>query len=138
MLKVLSFHSKREGMEMRALIEYYENYHLPLVLSLAWGPIVYKRNYLTRGDDLNREEDTIDFDVITELVFCDRADFLEWRGKLSVEAIGADEAKFLDRSRTRSYVIEEHVTSSEEMEPAARTLADDPRTETGKVRALAA
>jgi hypothetical protein len=98
MLKVLSFLSKREGIETRAFISYYENYHVPLVLSLAWGPIVYKRNYLTRGDDLNREEDTIDFDVITELVFCDRADFLEWRGKLSVEAIGADEAKFLDRS----------------------------------------
>jgi hypothetical protein len=110
MLKVLSFLSKREGMETQAFIEYYENHHVPLVLSLAWAPTVYKRNYVTRGDELNREDDSIDFDVITELVFPDRAGFLEWRGKLSVEAIGTDEEKFLDRPRTRSYVIEERVT----------------------------
>ena len=63
---------------------------MPLVLSLAPSPSVYKRNYLVRGDELNREEDTIDFDVITELVFPDRAGFVEWVAKLSVEAIGSD------------------------------------------------
>jgi hypothetical protein len=35
----------------------------------------------------------------------------EWVEKLSVEAIATDEERFLDRSRTRAYVIEEHVTS---------------------------
>jgi EthD domain len=129
MLKVLAFLSKREGMETRAFIDHYENRHVPLVLSLAWAPIVYKRNYLTRGDELNREEDTVDFDVITEMVFSDRADFLAWRGKLSVEAIGADEERFLDRSRTRSYIIEEHVTSGWEREPPAETLTDDRHSE---------
>ena len=53
----------------------------------------------------------IDFDVMTELVFPDRAGFVEWVERLSVEAIGTDEERFLDRSRTRAYVIEEHVTS---------------------------
>jgi hypothetical protein len=64
-----------------------------------------------RGDDFNREEDTIDFDVMTELVFPHRAGFVEWVERLSVEAIGTDEERFLDRSRTRACVIEEHVTS---------------------------
>jgi hypothetical protein len=41
----------------------------------------------------------------------DRAGFVEWVEKLSVEAIAMDEERFLDRSRTRAYVIEEHVTS---------------------------
>jgi uncharacterized protein (TIGR02118 family) len=108
MLKVFAFLTKREGMDTQAFIDHYEKNHVPLVLSLAPTPIVYKRNYLVRGGELNREEDTIDFDVITELVFPDRAGFVEWVEKLSVEAIGTDEEKFLDRSRTRAYVIEEH------------------------------
>jgi uncharacterized protein (TIGR02118 family) len=110
-LKVFSFLTKREGMEAQAFIEHYENNHVPLVLSLAPTPIVYKRNYLVRGDEFNREEDTIDFDVMTEIVFPDRAGFIEWVEKLSVEAISTDEERFLDRSRTRAFVIEEHVTS---------------------------
>src|SRR5712691_6246683 len=69
MLKVFAFLSKRDDIETRAVIEHYENNHVPLVLSLAPAPAIYKRNYLIRGDELNREEDTIDFDVVTELVF---------------------------------------------------------------------
>jgi uncharacterized protein (TIGR02118 family) len=111
MLKVFSFLTKREGMETQAFIEHYENNHVPLVLSLAPTPVVYKRNYLVRGNEFNREEDTIDFDVITELVFAEQAGFIEWLETLSVEAIATDEERFLDRSRTRAYVIEEHVTS---------------------------
>jgi hypothetical protein len=39
-------------------------------LSLASAPsLVYKRNYLVRGDEFDREDETIDFDVITELLF---------------------------------------------------------------------
>jgi uncharacterized protein (TIGR02118 family) len=111
MLKVFAYLTKREGLELQAFIDYYENHHVPLVLSLAPTPSVYKRNYLVRGDELNREEDRIDFDVITELVFPDLATYVAWIERLSVEAIGRDEEKFLDRSRTTAYVIEEHATS---------------------------
>jgi EthD domain-containing protein len=82
---------------------------------LALTPIVYKRNYLVRGDELNKEDNAIDFDVVTELVFPDRAAYLAWRAQLSKpgsgERVVADEEKFLDRSRTRACVIEECVTS---------------------------
>ena len=72
MLKVLAFLTKREGLETQELIDYDENHHLPLVYSLVSAtPLVYKRNYLGRGDDFNREDEAIDFDVITELVFSD-------------------------------------------------------------------
>ena len=111
MLKVFAYLTKRKGMDTRAFIEHYERNHVPLVLSLAPTPIVYKRNYLVRGDEFNREEDTIDFDVVTELVFPERAGFVEWVEALSVEAIATDEERFLDRSRTRAYVIEEHATA---------------------------
>jgi len=107
MLKVFAFLTKREGLETRAFIDYYENHHVPLVLSLAPRPPVYKRNYVLRGDELNREDPAIDFDVVTELVFPDRPAFAAWLEKLSVEEIGVDEERFLNRSRTRAYVIEE-------------------------------
>jgi uncharacterized protein (TIGR02118 family) len=112
MLKVFAYLTKREGLDMQEFIEYYENQHVPLVLSLVSAPpLVYKRNYLVRGDEFNREDDTIDFDVITELVFPNRTGFVTWIEKLSVEAIAADEEKFLDRPRTRAYVIEERVAA---------------------------
>jgi EthD domain-containing protein len=111
MLKVFAFLAKRPDIEREAFIDYYEKYHVPLVCSLAPTPLVYKRNYLVRGDDFNREDDAIDFDVVTELVFVDRSAFLDWIQKLSVDAIGEDEARFLDRSRTRAYVVEERVTA---------------------------
>ena len=113
MFKVLGFLTRREGMEMQAFIDYYENKHVPLICSLAPTPLVYKRRY--RGEKLTREGGAVDFDVVTELGFADRAAFLAWMAQLSGPGAGgqvaADEAKFLDRSRTRAYVFEEHVTS---------------------------
>jgi uncharacterized protein (TIGR02118 family) len=107
MLKVFAFLTKREGLETQAFIDYYENHHVPLVLSLAPPPSMYKRNYVVRGDELNREDDSIGFDVITELVFPDRQAFRSWTEKLGVDEIATDEQRFLDRSRTRAYVIDE-------------------------------
>jgi hypothetical protein len=64
------------------------------------------------------EDDTVDFDVVTELVFPDRDAFVAGIEKLSVEVIGTDGQTFLDRSRTRACVIEEHVTAGEPTLPA--------------------
>jgi hypothetical protein len=115
MLKVLAFLTKREGIETQAFIDYYENNHLPLICGLAPTPIVYKRRYLMRGDEFNLEDDAIDFDVVTELGFPDRAAYLAWTAQLSTpgsgEQVVADEQKFLHRSRTRAYVVQECVTS---------------------------
>jgi hypothetical protein len=115
MFKIMAFLSKREDIETRAFIDYYEHHHVPLIRSLAPTPIGYTRNYLVRGDEVNREDDSIDFDVVTELVFPDRAAYLAWAAHLSRSAggqpmISEDESKFLDRSRTRAYVVEECVT----------------------------
>jgi uncharacterized protein (TIGR02118 family) len=111
MLKVFAYLAKRQGLEPDEFIDYYENHHVPLILSLAPAPTVYRRNYLVRGDEINSDEDSIDFDVVTELVFPDRAAYVDWIERLAVEAVGEDEARFLDRTRTRAYVIEEHTTT---------------------------
>ena len=113
MFKLLAFLTKREGIEMQAFIDYYENKHVPLICSLAPNPIVYKRRYLR--EKLTNEGGAIDFDVVTELAFADRSAYLAWMAKLSApgsgEQVAADEAKFLDRSRTRAYLVEEFVTT---------------------------
>jgi hypothetical protein len=67
--KVFGFLTKREGIEMQDFIEYYENKHVPLICSLAPAPIVYKRRYLVRGEELTKEGGAVDFDVMTELEF---------------------------------------------------------------------
>ena len=117
MFKIMAFLSKREDIETRAFIDYYEHHHVPLVRSLAPTPIGYKRSYLVRGDELNIEDESIDFDVVTELVFPDRAAYLAWREQLARSTAGEpiisqDEQTFLNRRRTRAYVVEEHVTSA--------------------------
>jgi len=75
--------------------------------------------FLTKRQDIATrafiEDPSIDFDVVTELVFPDRAAYLAWGAQLSASTAGEpviseDELKFLDRSRTRAYVVEEHVT----------------------------
>ena len=107
MFKVYGYLTKRHEISTDAFIDYYENHHIPLVLSFAPMPRVYKRNYLIRGDEANLESPSIDYDVITELVWDDRSGFENWMTRLGVEAIAVDEAKFLDRSKTKAYVIDE-------------------------------
>jgi hypothetical protein len=114
-LKILSYLVKRDGMAIDEFVDYYENHHVPLILSLAPPPDVYKRHYLQRGDALNIGEAGIDFDVVTEQVFADRAAFESWLDAVTAgdagERVAADEARFLARSRTRSCVVSDYVTT---------------------------
>jgi hypothetical protein len=113
MFRVFGFLTKKDGLSMQEFIRYYENTHVQLICSLAPGPIIYKRRYLV-GERLTAEGGDVDFDVMTELVFVDRHAFDAWMAELAKPGVGArivaDEEKFLNRARTRAYVIEEHVT----------------------------
>jgi hypothetical protein len=115
MLKILSYLVKRDGMAIEEFIDYYENHHVPLILSLAPPPEVYKRHYLRRDDAMSVAEAGIDFDVVTEQGFADRAAFESWIDAVTAgdagERVAADEARFLDRSRTRSCVVSDYVTT---------------------------
>jgi uncharacterized protein (TIGR02118 family) len=115
MFRVLAFLTKKEGLETRAFIDYYENKHVPLICSLASTPVLYKRRYPIRSEAMTTGGGAIDFDVVTEVGFPDRAAFIAWMAKLSGpgagEQVAVDEAKFLDRARTRAYVVEEYVRS---------------------------
>lgn len=114
MLKILSYLCKRDGMTTEEFVDYYENCHVPLILSLAPAPAVYKRNYLLRGDSSNVDEDSIDFDVVTEQQWVHHTAFRQWMDAVTAgvagERVAADEARFLNRSRTRACVVTECVT----------------------------
>ncbi len=113
MFKVFAYLTRRQGTTREEFIDYYENHHVPLVLSLASMPRVYKRNYVVRGDAEGQGSPATDFDVITEIVWDGRTGFEEWRALADVPAIAEDEAKFLDRSKTRAHVIEERVSAAD-------------------------
>jgi hypothetical protein len=73
--------------------------------------MVYKRNYIQRGDDFNIEGDEISFDCMTELVFADRDELSAWMPSLGGDEIARDEENFIDRAATRAYVVDEHTSS---------------------------
>jgi uncharacterized protein (TIGR02118 family) len=115
MYKIFSFLSKKTDLTTAEFVEYYETRHVPLILSLAPVPILYKRRYIKSENKITREMGEVDFDVVTELGFADQAAFAAWMDRLFApsnnDIVARDEARFLDRSKTRAYVAEEFVTS---------------------------
>jgi hypothetical protein len=111
MIKTITFLTKKPGLTTEEFIEYYEQSHVPLILSLGTPPLSYTRNYLVTGDELNKEDPSVDFDVVTELVFADRESLLAWRGEVfndqTAPLVIADEENFLNRDKRKSYVVEE-------------------------------
>jgi hypothetical protein len=105
----MAFLVKRGDVSMSELIEHYENHHVPLILSLGPAPRAYRRNFIQPDES---REALDDFNVITELVFADRAAYQTWASTMYAPGSGVaeDEATFLDRSRTRSYVVDERIT----------------------------
>lgn len=100
--KVFGMLVRRDGTTKADMRKYYENKHVPLILSLAPPPDTYKRNYVL-GDNDNGP------DVITELVFSDRQAYEQWVAVMYApdSGVAEDEARFLNRGRTTSYCVEE-------------------------------
>jgi hypothetical protein len=115
MYKVFAFLSKKEGLTADEFRVYYETRHVPLILSLAPAPILYKRRYIKIENKISQDSDEVDFDVVTELGFRDEAAFQSWMARLFAPSndnvVAEDEARFLDRSKTRAYLAEEFVSS---------------------------
>src|SRR4029077_8906598 len=71
---------------------------------------------LNRDEELMKTGLQVDFDCMVEVAFSDQDAFLAYMVKLFGpeavdDAVAVDEAKFLDRSQTRAYVVDEHVTA---------------------------
>jgi hypothetical protein len=113
MVKILAFLTKREDIQTRAFIEYYENHHVPLICSMAPTPSSTSATTLCGATNSTRRRRH------ARLRRCDRTG-ISRPGRLSRlvrrrrdgapgEQVAPDELKFLDPSRTRAYVTEEHM-----------------------------
>jgi uncharacterized protein (TIGR02118 family) len=116
MFKILAFLTKRADLDDAQFVEYYENRHIPFMMGLAPGPTLYKRRYLKRGTEMEVGNGSVDFDVVTEVGFPDREAFEAWLAEVfkpgNAERVAQDEANFLDRARSRSYVVvDERITA---------------------------
>ena len=109
MLKVMAFLVKRPGISSEELVDYYENHHVPMILSLAPPPARYTRNYI-RPDATAEPRDEVD--IVTELEFADAGAYQAWVAVMYAPGSGVadDEARFLDRSKTRSYAVIERTS----------------------------
>ncbi|NGY03998.1 EthD domain-containing protein [Solimonas terrae] len=113
MFKILIFLKRRPGMTTAAFREYYEGVHSKLGEKYSTGVKRYLRRYVEPlGGDLDSQAEALDFDVVTELWFDDRAVFEQVvkyaaRGRLPAEVI-EDEARLFDRSKSRYVTVVEH------------------------------
>jgi hypothetical protein len=114
MFKVMAFISRKPGMSIEAFRDYYEGIHTGVVASVAPPMKAYRRNYVNITEPFRRSEDQIDFDVVTEMEFEDRAECERWftafRNADAYEKVGEDEENFIDRDRIRVCVVETEET----------------------------
>ena len=113
MIKVIIFIAAKAGISREAFRDYYETNHVPLVRRLL--PMIgrYTRNYLEGPPMWRPDEPAPEFDVVTELWFADQAAFdafvITVRNPEISRQIAADEANFLDSTKTRLHLVEEQI-----------------------------
>src|ERR1700733_4326606 len=105
MIKVFGYLKRKPGLSPQEFAEYYEHNHVPLVLSKAFMPMVYKRNYIQRGAAFNIEGNEISLGWMPELGSAGRDDLSVWMASLGGDEIARDEENFIDRAATRAYVV---------------------------------
>ncbi|WP_336874003.1 EthD domain-containing protein [Rhodococcus qingshengii] len=113
MIKVIALLARRPDLSHAEFVHYYENNHSVLIRRLLPQVGDYRRNYIERNTILGPAGvPDLDFDVITEMFFADRAAYdamLATHAQPEVcSAIEADEANFLDRSRIRMFLVDTH------------------------------
>lgn len=119
-MKVIALFRRKPGTTFEQFRDYYETHHS--VLSREPMPFFsdYRRNYIRHslGQQYASAEAysaTLDWDMITEITFASREDHDAMLRALAAPAVRKriveDEARFIDRSATLSYVVEESVSS---------------------------
>jgi hypothetical protein len=114
--KVFIFLKRRPGTTMQEFRDYYENRHVPLCAKYMAGVRRYFRRYVTpMPNAVTGSVAEMDFDVVTELWYDDRATYdkvLEFagRGVLPAEVI-ADEERLFDRTKGRFATVVECETA---------------------------
>lgn len=111
MHKLLLFITRKPGLSPAEFRAYYEERHVPLCMTHMTGPVRYLRRFVNHPPG----QPELDFDVITEIWFEDRAALevvidLIRRDAMPADVI-ADEECFLDRTKSRFCTVSECETA---------------------------
>lgn len=111
MFKCIALLRKKPSLTREQLVAYYEGQHAPLILRLLPGIVDYRRNFIDRDGAFASPVADIDFDVVTEMRFADRAAYDRFLAAAAdpaiAQAIAEDEENVFDRAATRMFVVEE-------------------------------
>ena len=104
MIKLMMLVPRRSDMDFEAFRDHYEKRHAPLAEKKLGYLKRYVRNYLPPIEG----QPTPPCDCITELWFEDM-EALRLQGEVSKDdlELRADEDRFMDRSRVRTFIVEE-------------------------------
>jgi uncharacterized protein (TIGR02118 family) len=110
--KTIALLKAKPGISRGEFVDYYETHHAPLVRQLMPGIVDYRRNYVQAdGAFAFAASPPFDYDSVTEIWFADRASYDAAIAAVSepeaAARLAADEQNFIDRARTRMFVVEE-------------------------------
>lgn len=130
MFKCIALLRRRSDLSREAFIDYYETRHSALIQRLLPGIVDYRRNYVDRdGAFIFPGAQPMDFDVVTELRFADRAAYDHFTARAAepdvARQIAEDEANLFDRSATRMFVVEERASTITTANDATAALLDE-------------
>ena len=111
MFKCIALLKRRQDLSKEAFIHYYETHHAPLIRSLFPEITLYRRNYLNRDEIFEfGGSHPIDFDVVTEIHFADRAAYAAFLARSAepevADKIASDEMNVFERSATRMFTVQ--------------------------------
>lgn len=130
MYKCIAMLRRRPGLSRDAFIDYYETRHSALIRALLPGILEYRRNYVVHEGALAfPDASPIDFDVVTELGFSDRAAYERFTAKAAepdiARQIAEDEENLFDRGATRMFVVEARASPAASCDDAVAALQDE-------------
>lgn len=116
MFKTIALLKRKPGLSRADFIDYYENHHSVLIRKLQPKIREYRRNFIDFNDGfISTVDRELDFDVITEMWYDDRAAYEEsmevWKDQALSELRVNDEMKFLDMSKIHFFIVDEHASS---------------------------
>jgi hypothetical protein len=120
MIKVVAFLTRLPHVDREAFKAYYETRHAPMVHKLLPMLHVYERNYpdvaKVRPPAGQTIDEAVGFDALTVMKFKDREGYDAWKAALkdpeTLRIIQEDEAKFLDNTKTRLFVMDERLNEA--------------------------
>jgi hypothetical protein len=118
MFRCVALLRKRHDLSREQFIDYYEQKHSKLILSLLPGILNYTRKYVEiDGAYLYPAISHLDLDVVTELTFADRASYEKFAQKAGetdiAKLIAEDEQHLFDRDFTRMFIVDEFSSVTE-------------------------